>query len=140
MKYPVEVIATRFGQAREGAQGPSLVVVRGPRAWERLAAQDVSLPGLLPAGFDWSTRLLLFVKTSAEGGGNTEPVIVELSREGDRVRVVVEARAKPDAPVFDVFSQPWLFAAAPRAAFEGKPEIELEVRGQPRGTVTHEAD
>jgi hypothetical protein len=140
MKYPVEVIATRFGSPPGSPRTPSLVVVHGAAAWARLAARDVSLPGLVPAEFDWSRKLVLWVKTSADGGADVEPVITELSREGDRVRVQVETRLRPDAEGLDSLLQPWLFAAAPRAAFEGKPEIELEVRGQGRGTVTHEAD
>jgi len=80
------------------------------------------------------------VSPAAAEDAEAEPVIAELSREGDRVRVVVETRVRPDAQGLDVFQQPWLFAAAPRAAFEGKPQVELEVRGQAKGSVKLERD
>jgi len=140
MRYPIEVIATRFGPPPDGSQAPSLTVVYGPAAWARIATEDPSYPELVPKDFDWGTRLLLWVKTTAGGGADVEPVITELSREGNRVRVLAETRVRPNPQGLDVFLQPWLLAAAPRVAFDGNPEVGFEVRGQEKGTVQHERD
>ncbi|HEV8321530.1 MAG TPA: hypothetical protein VG389_07950 [Myxococcota bacterium] len=121
---------------------PGLTVIHDAAAWDRVrtalgAEYAAKLAGVTP---DWDASVLLFARSGATAP-ETRLRVARLTRSADVVTVEVAlAVDSPSGMSLPTLVQPWLLAAAPRAAFAGAPEVRLVSSGAAASpdAVTHE--